>query len=259
MEKDWNSHWNSEVTVQDLMSGDGNKVSAKAVFIENMKGEQQEVGIVSPDYLLVPNTKVVELIMALTVTSPWGWNSPETFFDGKRFVYTTTTDGIQAEVKVGDSVKLGMIAYNSYDGSKVLTIGLFAMRLVCSNGMLHNDYFPMQSFRHLKGNIDWDNQLEYTYKQLLANNTEENLNGFAGKLSNAYNTPVDICTLRELRNSIKDIPTGLFGEIMDHYLVNEEATKYGFINACSDILWHKDNRNIQHYKYNNYIHQRLIG
>jgi len=52
---------------------------------------------------------------------------------------------------------------------------------------------------------------------------KRNLSGFANKLSNAYNTPVDICTLKELRNSIKDIPTGLFGELWIITFINEEA------------------------------------
>ena len=44
-------------------------------------------------------------------------------------------------VKVDDDLGLGMMIWNSYDGSTALQFKLYIQRLACLNGMISNDVF----------------------------------------------------------------------------------------------------------------------
>ena len=109
----------------------------------------EELGVVSPSYLLVHNSKVKDLVDNVAERSKIAdWRQRRLFFDGRRFVYCLSTDSISAEVAPGDVIRFGLVAYNSYDGSRALSVGAYAEHLVCSNGMTSDTYFARFVFRH---------------------------------------------------------------------------------------------------------------
>ena len=101
----------------------------------------QEKGVVSGNYLLIPNEEVLEMGNIIAESSGITWDDNKTFFNGRQYMYSMTTTEIKGEVKVGDDVSLGFAMWNSYDGSRALSFELFLNRLVCMNGMVTKKYF----------------------------------------------------------------------------------------------------------------------
>jgi hypothetical protein len=59
----------------------------------------EEIGVVSPNYLLVHNSKVKDTLDAIAQRSNiTDWKERKLFFDGRRYIYAITTDTVQAEV-----------------------------------------------------------------------------------------------------------------------------------------------------------------
>ena len=129
----------SDIEITPLYSKDGMRSQGKSVRIKTddpSTNEWSEIGVVSANYLLVHNTQVKEVVDGIAERFQKDrWNQSKLFFDGKRFVYALTTDKIIAEVSPGDLIRFGLIGYNSYDGSRALSVGMYAEHLVCSNGM----------------------------------------------------------------------------------------------------------------------------
>jgi hypothetical protein len=56
-------------------------------------------------------------------------------FDFYRFNGKGVRPSVVAEVVPVDLIRFGLIGYNSYDGSRAVSVGMYAEHLVCSNGM----------------------------------------------------------------------------------------------------------------------------
>ena len=142
----------AEIEVTPLFSKDGMKSQGHSVRIRDDES-WEELGVVSPSYLLVHNTRVKEVLDEIAERSKLtDWKQRRLFFDGRRFVYCLSTDSVTAEVSPGDVIRFGLIAHNSYDGSRALSVGAYAEHLVCLNGMTSDAYFARFVFRHHQGN-----------------------------------------------------------------------------------------------------------
>ena len=76
----------TEIEVTPLFSKDGMKSNGKSVRIKNEE-EWKEIGVVSPNYLLVHNRKVKDVVDQLARYSPYKiWKPKKQFFDGRRFI-----------------------------------------------------------------------------------------------------------------------------------------------------------------------------
>lgn len=121
-----------------------------------IKNDDEIISIMSNKYSLVPNKEVWEAIEI-------GLNSYNaTLKEAKVFKNLRTHWTIllgeehKINIKVGDIVNTGIRIYNSYDGSKKLTITSYLERLACINGMVIDDVSTEWDARHLVGNIDME-------------------------------------------------------------------------------------------------------
>src|SRR5512139_317798 len=95
----------AEIEVTPLFSKDGMKSQGHSVRIRG-DDDWEELGVVSPSYLLVHNTRVKEVLDQIAERSKiTDWKQRRLFFDGRRFVYSLTTDNITAEVTPGDVIR----------------------------------------------------------------------------------------------------------------------------------------------------------
>jgi len=171
-----------EIEVTPLYSRDGMKSQGNSVRIADEESGWQEIGVVSPNYLLVHNSRVKTVVDQIAGQSQINdWKERKLFFDGRRFVYAITSDNIQAEISPGDVIRFGLIAYNSYDGSRALSVGAYAEHLICSNGMTSELYFARFTFRHHQGNISWDEQTGLAFQTVMSGSRAK-LTNFAGIL-----------------------------------------------------------------------------
>jgi hypothetical protein len=251
----------AEIEVTPLYSHDGMESAGKSVRIvdEDSSGGWQELGVVSSHYLLVHNFKVKEVVDQIGSRLPGStWNQSKMFFDGKRFVYAITTDRIVAEVAPGDVVRFGLIGYNSYDGSRALTVGAYAEHLVCSNGMTSEMFFSRFNFKHHQGNVNWDEETERAFTALLPG-SQGRLLKFANLLHLLRNRPLTIADLKVLREEhLKDLSATIWGRIIDRYLLHEPHHGFGLMDACTATFWHNEKQSISDYRNNSYATDAMI-
>ena len=191
---------------------------------------------VSNNYLLVPNSDVRNIVEDLAKQTTWDWNESKTFFDGKRYMVTMTTNEIQSQVDVEDNVSLGIGAWNSYDGSKAFSLFMFINRLICLNGMLSKKMFNTFRFRHTQDNSEWHEEAENAFRYIQSG--PEKVKEWSIAAGNLLE-PIDLSNLSRIRQHwIKDLPVTTYGKVMDHFWENEERTGWGFLNAGANVLWH---------------------
>lgn len=217
---------------------------------------RRPVGTVSPNYLLVPNTKVVEVADSIIRQSPFQDVPRKVFFDGKRFQYSILFKDFDEEIQpgnhsryTGDKIGAGLMFENSYDGSRSFRARLFAMRLACVNGLITRQYFAQHIFKHELGNEGWEDDV--TKALSVVKNAPDSLAAFTRQLSTMADTRLTQDNLEELRTSddlLGGLPVSRWGQIMDEYLSNNERSAFGLLNASTQVLWHR-NKSVQDTNY----------
>lgn len=252
----------TEIEVTPLYSKDGMPSQGRSVRLadEESEGGWKEIGVVSNNYLLVHNAKVKSAVDQIAERSPVSdWKQRKCFFDGKRFVYAVTSDNIVAEVVPGDLVRFGLIGYNSYDGSRVVSVGAYAEHVVCSNGMTSEMYFARFTFKHHQGNVNWEAQVEEAFKTLLQG-SRTRLSRFAKTLLALRSRSLSLADLKAIRGEfLTDLSVSLWGRVMDRYLAHEEHHGFGLLDACTYVFWHNDRQTISDYRNNTYATDAMIG
>lgn len=249
----------AEIEVTPLFSRDGMASQGKSVRIAGDEG-WDEIGVVSSNYLLVHNTKVKAVVDQIAERSPVSeWNQRKLFFDGKRFVYAITSDKIAAEISPGDVVRFGLIGYNSYDGSRALSVGAYAEHLICANGMTSDLYFARFTFRHHQGNINWDDQTEQAFGTIMPGSRAK-LTRFAQTLAQLKSKLLSVAGMRKIREEhLNDLSPGIWGRIVDRFLIHEQHHAFGLLDACTYTFWHNKNQSISDYRNNSYVTDALMN
>lgn len=249
----------AEIEVTPLYSKDGMKSRGKSVRIKDDDSLWEEVGVVSPNYLLVPNEKLKDVVTQITeLTSFNDWREQKLFFDGKRFVYSVVTDMVTAEITPGDLVRFGLIGYNSYDGSRALSVGMYAEHLICSNGMTSETFFSRFIFKHHQGNIDWNEQVEAAFRALLPGSRAK-LARFAQTLQALKNKSLVLSDLKEIRQQhLSNLAVNNWGKVVDRFLTDEEHNAFGLLDACTRVFWHNEKQVYSDYKNNTYSTDNLV-
>ena len=133
------ANWDTNIRKEPLTSTDGTASAAWSVqredWIKEDNGETviespiwKEVGIVSDKYLLINNKSVVDKIKTIADTSPYDFKTDKIFWNGKQFMYSMITEDLKYDVGKGDDIALGMMIWNSYDGSTALHFKLYLQR-----------------------------------------------------------------------------------------------------------------------------------
>ena len=240
--------------------------SAYAVQRQDIKSEGglkwKECGIVSNNYLLVPNSEVRDLASEIATESKLSWEPMKTFFDGKRFIYFMQSKTNTTEIVKGDDVALGMGFWNSYDGSTALQFRTFLIRLVCTNGMITKDFMNLMRFKHNKISEGYEDQIINAAK--VVDNCGDDIKTVTKRMRKMVETPVDLNELANIRNTyLSHIPVTLWGKISTHFLWEMEnynnVSMWDFYNACTDVLWHDEKPTVASFEHNQVITDKLLG
>ena len=218
----------------------------------------KEVGVVKSNYLLIPNAEVKDLVNSLVNKTGWKWEVNREWSDGKRYVYTLMAKDKTKELDVGDTVGLGLNAWNSYDGSVSFNLRFLAFRLECLNGMVSNDVFHSFKFKHDKSSEGYEEEIKQAGEMF--NRADERLDVFVdscNKLLTTVNTE-DLALIR--KKYLPNLPTNTFGKIMDEYLIKDEykTTAWDLTNAATSVLWHNDRPTVTDYKHNQYVVDQMF-
>ena len=95
--------------------------------------------------------------------------------------------------------------------------------------------------------VDKIKEVELVFKA----SSKDSLDKFIANARTLMN-PIDMENVAHIRHEyLKDIPTGVFGKIMDKYLEELDAnTGWEFLNACTNVLWHNKKQTIADFKHN---------
>ena len=212
-----------------------------AVEIEDPAVESgyRHLGNVSANYLLLPNEEVRALAIEIAVQSGLPFRESRIFFDGARFLHVIDFEERES-VADGDDVGLGLITRSSYDKSWRYECALMGKRFVCDNGMISGEFFARVSFKHLSSASDepW----QEIVKQGLAvlDRAPDDLHRFAERLRALKQIAMTDEMLRRIWPLFPSIGDSLMGQIMSRYLAHEEPTLYGFLNAGTNVFWHRE-------------------
>lgn len=249
----------AEIEKVPLYAADNMQSSGYSVRIEDDASSSgwDEVGLVSESYLLVPNRQVRDMALEITRESTLTWAEEKVFFDGKRYLLALTAEpDVAVEVKVGDFVSLGMLFENSYDGSRKLAASLFAYRLACKNGMLTSQHFARIRFKHDSTSAGWDDEITRALSML--GTAEAGLERFADGAKRLAEMPMGSAELSAVRRQVLgSLPITVWGKVVDRFLLEEEHTGWGLLNAGTHLAWHED-RSIRDYTRNESITEGLI-
>ena len=139
-------------------------------------------------------------------------------------------------------------------------------RLVCLNGMMSKLHLQNHRFKHTPGSENWNKQLEAMVHVINGSQDGDNkgLNQMVEGLAALNDMKVTSKKLGHIRhNHLKEIPTGVWGEITDRFLDPEgeyfsETNGWGLLNSATDILWHKEKPTLASYNHNAIITDGLI-
>lgn len=243
-----------------LQTADGMDSAGYTVRIADPDEESgwRECGVVSGDYLLIPNARVRDLAGEIAYRSGLPFEEDRTFFDGKRyFLGLTAKEAQTVEVKPGDVLGLSLGFWNSYDGSRAFSAGVYLTRLVCSNGMVAKSLFKEVRFRHGPGASEWESEVERTLGAL--RHAEGGIARFAMAARSLASMRMSSSRLREIRRDVlPNMPVTLWGKVVDRYLLEEELSGWGLLNAATSVTWHADRPTVSDFRHNEYAVSSLI-
>ena len=240
----------------------GTKSNAWSVQREDLDDNTgwQEVGVVSNNYLLINNMDVEKLALDIADSSEYTWEKDKVFWNGRQFMYSMIAKDYTKEVSVGDDVSLGMMFWNSYDGSTALQFRLFLQRLICLNGMVSNDVFKSYRFKHDASSENYEKDIVEASK--IISSSEDNVRYFINALRYLESDELDMEKLAAIRQEyLPDLPVSLFGNIMDkllNYRPMGKPTTYDLLNSSTNVLWHKQKSTKADFDHNAYIVDSLI-
>lgn len=202
----------------------------------------RHLGNVSDNYLLLSNREVRELAVEIAVQSGLPFKESRIFWDGARFLHVI--DFLQSEeVTECDEVGLGLITKSSYDQSWRYECSLMGKRFVCDNGMIAGEFFARIGFKHLKPDDESQNWREIVKAGLsMIDRAPEELERFAEGLRALRRAEMTDALLREVWPLFPTIGDGIKGQILSRYVSHEEATLYGFLNAGTNVFWHRSHK-----------------
>jgi len=248
-----------EIVKTPTHSKNSGNLTGYAIEIEDGSSETgyRHVGNVSANYLLLPNEEVRALALEIASQSGLPFRESRIYWDGTRFLHVIDFEERET-ITEGDEVGLGLITRSSYDKSWRYDCALMGKRFVCDNGMISGEFFARVSFKHLSA--DQDSSWREVVKQGLTvlDAAPDNLYDFAARLSALREIPMTDARLRELWPLFPSIGDGIMGQVMTRYLAHEEPTLYGFLNAGTNVFWHRERMTGSDFQHNEVFTSGLL-
>lgn len=218
----------ASVTMVPLYTANGEQSSRNAVILDN-NGQQEEVGIVSDSYQLVPNAVVHDIANDVLTRTDMAFEEDSLIFDGKKFRQRWVLPDLIMEPAPGDIVNVAMDATNSYDGSTQFGISFNARRLVCSNGMIVD--FMLGGFRFKHFNHD-SFMIELQEAAQVIQNLAGRLEPVTNRIQKLIEAKIDRESIQRAFADLK-LPMRLQAEV---FMAIEGDTAWDLYNAHTHIL-----------------------
>jgi len=140
------------IALKGIQTEDGVVIPNKRAVV-NVDRDNRVLGIVSPRYKIIPNTKLLDSISPVLDDLGLNAGTPDirTTKGGAVTFFKFMTEKITGEIQKGDIVRFGCEFFNSYDGSMPVGFHIIAERLVCLNGLVVPKSITEIHIRHTGG------------------------------------------------------------------------------------------------------------
>lgn len=210
-----------------------------AVRVRDDAGDMQVQAILGKDYPLLPNRKVRDLtedILSRTPKELGGFRNLKTLWNGKHYVDYFSSNNEITTIKNGSvvSLHLGLMAWNSYDGTRKVGFEVFALNPFCTNQYHSRNRFGFFAWRHTPGatlDIDMDDALENITRGA------SNLIAIAPAIGRLHTEPLKIEHLVAAKAET-ELPKSYWGDVLDQ-LKDEELSRFGLFQALTNVASHK--------------------
>ena len=221
------------VTTKPVEVG-GEEVNKVAVMVTDDDGTEHLAGILGKNYNLIKNEVADDVSHDIMSRSPFKWNPLKSFFNGKRYAaHYITADPVTSIVN-GDEhpIHLGFMVRNSYDGSGLFGLEMFACNMKCVNQYISRNRFGYFQIYHV------DSQ-SYLIEDAVKNVSigAEKLLEIAPQIQSMRDEELTTQYLCEAKKNI-NIPNSKWGEVIDQ-LALEEVSKFGLYQALTFVGSHK--------------------
>lgn len=108
----------------------------------------EELAVVSNAYHIVTHDEVLKHLDPFVKKFGEHNRQVTTNKNGSRMVASYTFRNITKDVKLGDTVGFGVNAVSGYDGKTAIKMAVFALRLICTNGMASRAGYTSAFYRH---------------------------------------------------------------------------------------------------------------
>ena len=191
--------------------------------------------IVSSDYRLIRNDVARDLTSDIMSRSGMKWKALKTLWDGKRLAAYYITEEKVAEAEggaVGHPIHVGMMIRNTYDGSGVFGLEIFAANMHCTNQYIDRNRFGYFAIRH-------DSGANFDVQDAVANLSSgvTNVLSVAPVLSQMRKTPLTLEHVLKAREET-NVPKSMWGAVLTQ-LALEEATLFGLYQALTYVASHE--------------------
>jgi hypothetical protein len=205
--------------------------SSRYAIVLDPQGAHEEAGIVSDDYNLVENARVVETAERVIQAGKLEAVVGKVLFDGRRFRQRWILREESFQVQPGDTVSLTLDAWNSYDGSARFGIAFNMQRLVCSNGMVVDQLLGGFRFKHNQSHGEvFDAEVEQAVERLkqLAQHVEL----LAPKFQAMTRQRLNVAGMQRVFSDL-DVPRSLLADV---FMALEGHSTWDVYNAFTQVL-----------------------
>ena len=249
--------YTDKIALKEIQTEDGVVIPNKRAVV-NTDRNNQVLGIVSPRYQIIHNTKLLDAInpilddLGLDVDTPnirSTKNGAVTFF---KFM----TEKITGEIQKGDIVRFGCEFFNSYDGSMPVGFHIIAERLVCTNGLVVPKSITEIHIRHTES--------------ANTNEIRNRLKEYFPKTQAALNLWKEWVDIKPPENRIQDflkhsVNKKLQKDFLNRYknLPNEKQNLWEFYNVLTFYIQHQlktrkeDRKTYRQFQANEFLTNRL--
>jgi hypothetical protein len=188
--------------------------------------------ILSSDYKLINNAVARDVSSDIMSRSGHEWQELKTMWDGKKYVAFHITKTPLAQLE-GNShpIHMGLMVRNSYDGSGVFGLELYACNMHCTNQYHDRNRFGYFAIRH-------DSAKEFDVQDALQNLSvgAQNVIAVGPHLAKMRALPLEMKHLLDAKKNVK-LPVSYWGDVLDR-LALEESTMFGLYQAFTWIASH---------------------
>lgn len=223
----------AEIKNEPLATAGGVTSSRRAIICPDENGEWHEVGVVSNDYNLVPNSFVYQTALDILETAALEYEEMAPQFDGSRYAqrFRILNADYQYETRrKGDIVAAVLNVVNSYDGSTKFGAQLDLIRLACTNGMTMSHLLGGFRFKHNSSDPDeFNREVVAAANQLIG--VGEKVGRIMPYLGKMQETHIGVRSLYPLFEQI-----GLSGDARNKVMKSIAEDTIGTTNS-GDTLW----------------------